>query len=221
MFDRLLFSFHRFARLTFVVRRSESSLILISICVSQFLFIEGAEVPQIGTKPYKVKEAIKPVSPTRAYSQTNVISSNSLNYNNGNSTLILYDSAVQSEGGNYRSYSSGAVDVCERPIGSSIISYSDPSSVCRWIPYNRTYIGFFSFFSPFLFYELKMQQVDLDYCTNRSTDPNVLWSENRLRVARPGIGLYPALRNTFVKVMRCLVHIRNTPTLRRSWHEDS
>ncbi|XP_025991352.1 uncharacterized protein LOC105193656 isoform X4 [Solenopsis invicta] len=48
----------------------------------EFLFIEGAEVPQIGTKPYKVKETIKPVSPTRSYSQTNVISSNSLNYNN-------------------------------------------------------------------------------------------------------------------------------------------
>ncbi|XP_077260262.1 uncharacterized protein LOC143896333 isoform X2 [Temnothorax americanus] len=64
----------------------------------EFLFIEGAEVPQIGTKPYKVKETIKPVSPTRSYSQTNVISSNSLNYNNGNSTLILYDSAAQSEG---------------------------------------------------------------------------------------------------------------------------
>ncbi|XP_011869550.1 PREDICTED: uncharacterized protein LOC105562960 isoform X3 [Vollenhovia emeryi] len=48
----------------------------------EFLFIEGAEVPQIGTKPYKVKEAIKPVSPTRSYSQTNVITSNNLNYNN-------------------------------------------------------------------------------------------------------------------------------------------
>ncbi|XP_029175085.1 uncharacterized protein LOC114943597 isoform X2 [Nylanderia fulva] len=48
----------------------------------EFLFIEGAEVPQIGTKPYKVKETIKPVSPTRSYSQTNVISNNSLNYNN-------------------------------------------------------------------------------------------------------------------------------------------
>jgi len=70
--------------------------------ILQFLFIEGAEVPQIGTKPYKVKETIKPVSPTRSYSQSNVISSNSLNYNNGNSTLILYDSAAQSEGGNYR-----------------------------------------------------------------------------------------------------------------------
>ncbi|XP_018045354.1 PREDICTED: uncharacterized protein LOC108685184 isoform X4 [Atta colombica] len=63
----------------------------------EFLFIEGAEVPQIGTKPYKVKETIKPASPSRSYSQ-NVISSNSLNYNNGNSTLILYDSAAQSEG---------------------------------------------------------------------------------------------------------------------------
>ncbi|KAL0129619.1 hypothetical protein PUN28_001707 [Cardiocondyla obscurior] len=64
----------------------------------EFLFIEGAEVPQIGTKPYKVKETIKPVTPNRSYSQTNVISGNSLNYNNGNSTLILYDSAAQSEG---------------------------------------------------------------------------------------------------------------------------
>ncbi|XP_032685080.1 uncharacterized protein LOC116850659 isoform X2 [Odontomachus brunneus] len=64
----------------------------------EFLFIEGAEVPQIGTKPYKVKETIKPVSPSRNYSQTNIISNNSLNYNNGNSTLILYDSAAQSEG---------------------------------------------------------------------------------------------------------------------------
>ncbi|XP_072760886.1 uncharacterized protein [Anoplolepis gracilipes] len=64
----------------------------------EFLFIEGAEVPQIGTKPYKVKETIKPISPTRSYSQTNVISNNSLNYNNGNSTLILYDSAAQLEG---------------------------------------------------------------------------------------------------------------------------
>ncbi|XP_025162922.1 uncharacterized protein LOC105190079 isoform X3 [Harpegnathos saltator] len=64
----------------------------------EFLFIEGAEVPQIGTKPYKVKETIKPVSPNRSYSQTNVITTNSLNYNNGNSTFILYDSAAQSEG---------------------------------------------------------------------------------------------------------------------------
>ncbi|KAL6442085.1 hypothetical protein ACFW04_002418 [Cataglyphis niger] len=49
----------------------------------EFLFIEGAEVPQIGTKPYKVKETIKPVSsPTRSYSQSNVIGNNSLNYNN-------------------------------------------------------------------------------------------------------------------------------------------
>ncbi|XP_014484805.1 PREDICTED: uncharacterized protein LOC106749653 isoform X2 [Dinoponera quadriceps] len=64
----------------------------------EFLFIEGAEVPQIGTKPYKVKETIKPVSPGHTYSQTNIISNNSLNYNNGNSTLILYDSAAQSEG---------------------------------------------------------------------------------------------------------------------------
>lgn len=74
---------------------------LFRFCSQQFLFIEGAEVPQIGTKPYKVKETIKPVSPTRSYSQVNVISSNSLNYNNGNSTLILYDSAAQSDGGNY------------------------------------------------------------------------------------------------------------------------
>ncbi|XP_076680126.1 uncharacterized protein LOC143375170 isoform X3 [Andrena cerasifolii] len=65
----------------------------------EFLFIEGAEVPQIGNKPYKVKETIKPVSPTpRIYNPTNLISDNSLNYNNGNSTLILYDSTVQSEG---------------------------------------------------------------------------------------------------------------------------
>ncbi|KAK2586822.1 hypothetical protein KPH14_011842 [Odynerus spinipes] len=49
----------------------------------EFLFIEGAEVPQIGTKPYKVKETIKPVSPTRSYNPaTNLVSSNSLNYNN-------------------------------------------------------------------------------------------------------------------------------------------
>ncbi|XP_076241986.1 uncharacterized protein LOC143183984 isoform X5 [Calliopsis andreniformis] len=65
----------------------------------EFLFIEGAEVPQIGSKPYKVKETIKPVSPTpRIYNPTNLISDNSLNYNNGNSTLILYDSTVQPEG---------------------------------------------------------------------------------------------------------------------------
>ncbi|XP_053987071.1 uncharacterized protein LOC128892544 isoform X3 [Hylaeus anthracinus] len=64
----------------------------------EFLFIEGAEVPQIGNKPYKVKETIKPVSPTRTYNPTNVISDNSLNYNNGNSTLILYDSTVLSDG---------------------------------------------------------------------------------------------------------------------------
>lgn len=68
----------------------------------QFLFIEGAEVPQIGTKPFKVKESIKPVSPTRTYSPTNLLSNSSLNYNNGNSTLILYDSTSQSAGGNYR-----------------------------------------------------------------------------------------------------------------------
>ncbi|XP_024227971.1 uncharacterized protein LOC100746676 isoform X13 [Bombus impatiens] len=49
----------------------------------EFLFIEGAEVPQIGSKPYKVKETIKPVSPTpRTYTPTNLISDNSLNYNN-------------------------------------------------------------------------------------------------------------------------------------------
>ncbi|XP_051166433.1 uncharacterized protein LOC127284799 isoform X4 [Leptopilina boulardi] len=49
----------------------------------EFLLIEGAEVPQIGTKPYKVKETIKPVSPTRTYSPTNnLLSTNSLNYNN-------------------------------------------------------------------------------------------------------------------------------------------
>ncbi|OAD60732.1 C2 domain-containing protein 2 [Eufriesea mexicana] len=65
----------------------------------EFLFIEGAEVPQIGSKPYKVKETIKPVSPTpRTYTPTNLISDNSLNYNNGNSTLILYDSTVQPDG---------------------------------------------------------------------------------------------------------------------------
>ncbi|XP_044017304.1 uncharacterized protein LOC122858454 isoform X4 [Aphidius gifuensis] len=65
----------------------------------EFLFIEGAEVPQIGNKPFKVKETIKPMSsPTRTYSPTNQLSNNSLNYNNGNSTLILYDSSVQSTG---------------------------------------------------------------------------------------------------------------------------
>ncbi|XP_066594986.1 uncharacterized protein [Prorops nasuta] len=64
----------------------------------EFLFIEGAEVPQIGTKPYKVKESIKTVSPTRSYNPTNLLSNNSLNYNNGNSTLILYDSTNQSDG---------------------------------------------------------------------------------------------------------------------------
>lgn len=68
----------------------------------QFLFIEGAEVPQIGTKPYKVKETIKPPTPNRTYSPTNLHSNSSLNYNNGNSTLILYDSTAQSTGGNYR-----------------------------------------------------------------------------------------------------------------------
>lgn len=66
---------------------------------SQFLFIEGAEVPQVGSKPYKVKETIKMPSPTpRTYTPTNL----AYNYNNGNSTLILYDSTVQSEGGNYQ-----------------------------------------------------------------------------------------------------------------------
>ncbi|XP_015112205.1 uncharacterized protein LOC107037902 isoform X3 [Diachasma alloeum] len=64
----------------------------------EFLFIEGAEVPQIGSKPFKLKEAIKPVSPTRTYSPTSQLSNNSLNYNNGNSTLILYDSTAQSTG---------------------------------------------------------------------------------------------------------------------------
>lgn len=60
-------------------------------------------MPQIGSKPYKVKETLKPVSPTpRTYNPTNLISDNSLNYNNGNSTLILYDSTVQSDGGNYQ-----------------------------------------------------------------------------------------------------------------------
>nr|XP_034180842.1 uncharacterized protein LOC117604637 isoform X2 [Osmia lignaria] len=61
----------------------------------EFLFIEGAEVPQVGSKPYKVKETIKLPSPTpRTYTPTNL----AYNYNNGNSTLILYDSTVQSEG---------------------------------------------------------------------------------------------------------------------------
>ncbi|XP_043280643.1 uncharacterized protein [Venturia canescens] len=64
----------------------------------EFLFIEGAEVPQIGSKPFKVKESIKPLSPTRTYSPTNLLSNSSLNYNNGNSTLILYDSTSQSAG---------------------------------------------------------------------------------------------------------------------------
>ncbi|KAI4488870.1 hypothetical protein M0804_004368 [Polistes exclamans] len=68
----------------------------------EFLFIEGAEVPQIGTKPYKVKETIKPMSPTRTYNPaTNLVSSNSLNYNNGNSTLILYDNTTLSDGDPY------------------------------------------------------------------------------------------------------------------------
>ncbi|XP_026671753.1 uncharacterized protein LOC108627862 isoform X3 [Ceratina calcarata] len=68
----------------------------------EFLFIEGAEVPQIGSKPYKVKETLKPVSPTpRTYTPTNLISDNSLNYNNGNSTLILYDSTVDQSDGDY------------------------------------------------------------------------------------------------------------------------
>ncbi|KAK0173962.1 hypothetical protein PV328_007093 [Microctonus aethiopoides] len=48
----------------------------------EFLFIEGAEVPQIGTKPFKVKETIKPTSPTRTYSPTGHLSNSSLNYNN-------------------------------------------------------------------------------------------------------------------------------------------
>ncbi|XP_034944691.1 uncharacterized protein [Chelonus insularis] len=64
----------------------------------EFVFIEGAEVPQIGSKPFKVKETIKPASPTRTYNPTNVLSNSSLNYNNGNSTLILYDSSAQSTG---------------------------------------------------------------------------------------------------------------------------
>ncbi|XP_015608606.1 uncharacterized protein LOC107274231 isoform X3 [Cephus cinctus] len=64
----------------------------------EFLFIEGAEVPQIGNKPYKVKESIKTISPSRSYTPTNLLSNNSLNYNNGNSTLILYDSPAQSPG---------------------------------------------------------------------------------------------------------------------------
>ncbi|XP_044576431.1 uncharacterized protein LOC123259791 isoform X9 [Cotesia glomerata] len=53
----------------------------------EFVFIEGAEVPQIGAKPFKVKEAIKPSSPTRTYNPTNLLSNNSLNYNNGLSFL--------------------------------------------------------------------------------------------------------------------------------------
>ncbi|XP_058796854.1 uncharacterized protein LOC131667450 isoform X2 [Phymastichus coffea] len=50
----------------------------------EFLFIEGAEVPQIGNKPYKVKETIKqPSSPTRTYNPTNnLLSNTSINYNN-------------------------------------------------------------------------------------------------------------------------------------------
>ncbi|XP_014204637.1 uncharacterized protein LOC106636670 isoform X2 [Copidosoma floridanum] len=68
----------------------------------EFLFIEGAEVPQIGNKPYKVKETIKPPSsPMRGYNpstsglvQQQPGNPNSPSYgNNGNSTLILYDSA--------------------------------------------------------------------------------------------------------------------------------
>lgn len=107
---------------TFIIIRYSALISVRFTFISQFLFIEGAEVPQIGTKPYKVKETIKPVSPTRSYSQTNVIGNNSLNYNNGNSTLILYDSAAQSEGGNYRSVIRR--DVCEHPreIGFSFIS---------------------------------------------------------------------------------------------------
>ncbi|CAG5101209.1 Protein of unknown function [Cotesia congregata] len=42
--------------------------------------------------------AIKPSSPTRTYNPTNLLSNNSLNYNNGNSTLILYDTSAQSTG---------------------------------------------------------------------------------------------------------------------------
>ena len=100
----LSFSFSLFLSLS--VSRSlpffSLSLSLSFSLFSQFLFIEGAEVPQIGNKPYKVKETIKPVSPTpRTYTPTNLISDNNLNYNNGNSTLILYDSTVQPEGGNY------------------------------------------------------------------------------------------------------------------------
>ncbi|XP_008208053.1 uncharacterized protein LOC100118588 isoform X5 [Nasonia vitripennis] len=78
----------------------------------EFLFIEGAEVPQIGSKPYKVKETIKPPSsPTRAYNPTNNLLSNnsSINYNNGNSTLILYDSTNES-GGDFLTNGSSAVD---------------------------------------------------------------------------------------------------------------
>ncbi|XP_046425648.1 uncharacterized protein LOC124182418 isoform X2 [Neodiprion fabricii] len=74
----------------------------------EFLFIEGAEVPQIGTKPYKVKESIKPVqSPTRSYTPTKHLNNTSLNYNNGNSTFILYDSGSQSPGGDYLSNGNG------------------------------------------------------------------------------------------------------------------
>ena len=75
-----------------------------SFVMLQFLFIEGAEVPQMmGTKPFKVKESIKPASTmSRSYiSPASLISNSSLNYNNGNSTLILYDSTSQSAGGNY------------------------------------------------------------------------------------------------------------------------
>uniref|UniRef100_A0ABD2W6J6 C2 domain-containing protein n=1 Tax=Trichogramma kaykai TaxID=54128 RepID=A0ABD2W6J6_9HYME len=73
----------------------------------EFLFIEGADVPQIGSKPYKVKETIRqqhhhnqPSSPTRTYNPTNTMLGNnsSLNYNNGNSTLILYDSTNEPGG---------------------------------------------------------------------------------------------------------------------------
>ncbi|CAB0036785.1 unnamed protein product [Trichogramma brassicae] len=57
----------------------------------EFLFIEGADVPQIGSKPYKVKETIRqqhhhnqPSSSTRTYNPTNTMLGNnsSLNYNN-------------------------------------------------------------------------------------------------------------------------------------------
>lgn len=71
----------------------------------EFLFIEGAEVPQIGSKPFRVKETIKPAaSPTRSYNPTNnLLSNNSLNYNNdyltnGNSTVDSPYRSGQSNG---------------------------------------------------------------------------------------------------------------------------